>query len=120
MKDGGYQHKGLAAGGWAEKSLIEQMANIGSEFYRALSWKKKENEQYCMRAFERGLELIDLTVASCLFRYSEEPSRRRAALRELLRLREALCDYFVGDNEFGFDAEAINRYFYHFAIAQRR
>ena len=40
-----YQHKGLATGRWAQMSLSEQMANIGSEISRALNWKRKNNEK---------------------------------------------------------------------------
>ncbi len=31
-----FQHKDLAAGGWAKLSLVEQLANIGSEISRAI------------------------------------------------------------------------------------
>ncbi len=37
-----YQHKDLAAGRWSQLSLIEQMANIGSEVERALNWRIKK------------------------------------------------------------------------------
>ena len=57
-----YQHKQLAAGKWKELSFLEQMANIGSEIERAIKWKNKNNAQYCRLAFERGLELLDLTA----------------------------------------------------------
>ena len=51
-----YQHRGLAEGRWQQLSFIEQMANIGSEVGRALSWRAKDNPIYCQRAFERALE----------------------------------------------------------------
>jgi len=37
------QHKQLASGKWNKLSLVEQMANDGSEGERAISWKKKNN-----------------------------------------------------------------------------
>jgi hypothetical protein len=58
-----HQHRELAAGGWNRLSFFEQMANIGSEIERAISWKKKGRPEISGRAFERALELIDLTVA---------------------------------------------------------
>jgi hypothetical protein len=58
-----YQHKNLAAGRWHQLSFLEQMANIGSEVERALNWRRKNNPTYSQRAFERALELIDLTLA---------------------------------------------------------
>jgi hypothetical protein len=35
------QHKSLASGRWWEMSLIEQMANIGSEAERSMKWQKE-------------------------------------------------------------------------------
>ena len=59
-----YQHKDLAAGRWSQLSFLEQMANIGSEVERALNWRIKKNTDYSQKAFERALELIDLTLDS--------------------------------------------------------
>ena len=43
--------------------LAEQMANIGSEIERTISWRKKGRPEIGIRAFERALELLDLTIA---------------------------------------------------------
>ena len=37
-------HRDLAAGRWASMSLVEQLANIGSEVSRCLAWRRKGNE----------------------------------------------------------------------------
>ena len=58
-----YQHKELAAGRWTAFSLMEQMANVGSEVERAISWKDKGNPDYSRQAFYRALELMELTIA---------------------------------------------------------
>lgn len=58
-----FQHKELSRGKWKKLSLIEQMANIGSEVERAISWKNKNSKEYSAMAFERALELIDLTLS---------------------------------------------------------
>ena len=86
-----YQHKELAAGRWNKLSFLEQMANIGSEVERALNWQTKNNSAYCQRAFERALELLDLTL---------EEMTGFPRLKELARLREAMVDYFLGTNYF--------------------
>lgn len=57
------QHRELAAGKWDRLSLMEQMANIGSEVERTINWRKKNNSEYSRLAFDRSLELLDLTVA---------------------------------------------------------
>jgi len=85
------KHKELAEGRWAQMSFCEQMANVGSEVSRALNWKKKGKDSLSKEAINRALELLDFTISSI-----KEYSR----LRELLRTREALVDFFYGANEF--------------------
>lgn len=55
-------HKGLAAGRWKELSLVEQMGNIGSEVGRAIKWFKQGDKKSFTIAFEKPLELFDLTL----------------------------------------------------------
>jgi len=106
-----YQHKSLAAGRWKELTFIEQMANIGSEVERALAWRRKKNDAYCQKAFERALELIDLTL---------DGQKDFARLKEVARLREAIADYFFGENLFKFTDESLSKYFLNFVYASRR
>ena len=105
-----YQHKDLASGRWGRLSFLEQMANIGSEVERALNWRVKDNAAYSQKAFERALELLDLTLDSATV-----PSR----LKELVRVREAIADYFVGTNQFKSTETSWRRYFLPFAYAVR-
>ncbi len=58
-----HQHQQLASGRWTRLSFIEQMANIGSEIERARRWKEKGNTEYFKMAFERALELLELTIS---------------------------------------------------------
>jgi hypothetical protein len=104
------QHRELAAGRWYEFSLAEQLGNVGSEVSRALKWQQRGSTEHCMRAAERALELLDLTLAD---------ARHRGRLRELTRLREALVDYFYADNRFGSTPDRWLRYFNAFAAAAR-
>ena len=54
------QHKGLAESGrWAEMPFAQQMANIGSEVFRAGKWKEKEKTERAQNAADRALELLD-------------------------------------------------------------
>ena len=86
-------HKELAAGRWFKLSLIEQLANVGSEIERTINWKRKGDDEASRNAFFRALELLYLTV--------EDP-KNKGRLREVLRTREALIDHFVYDNEYSF------------------
>lgn len=106
-----YQHRDIADGRWQKLSFFEQMANIGSEVERTIKWKNKNNMQYSQMAFERALELLDLTI---------ESNKSLNCLRELLRLREALADYFVFENNYGSTDEKWHKYFYAFSFAARR
>jgi len=101
-------HKELAAGRWFKLSLLEQMANIGSDVERTISWKNKSDLAYSHQAFERALELIDLTVAD---------PKNKGRRREILRTREALVDHFVCDNEYNSTDESWQNYFYAFNYA---
>ncbi|MBF0570133.1 MAG: hypothetical protein HQL18_05115 [Candidatus Omnitrophica bacterium] len=105
------QHKELAAGRWAALPFVEQMANIGSEVERAINWKAKQNSDYSRKAFDRSLELLDLTLDSV---------KGFARLKEVARLREAVADYFAGTNEAGLTDESLKKYFFHFTFAARK
>lgn len=104
-----YQHKNLSQGRWLSLSFFEQMANIGSEIERAIKWRKK-NDEYSQLAFERALELLDLTIAD---------AKNFSRLKELLRLREVLADYFWFDNIYGSTDKKWQNYFFAFNYAAR-
>ena len=106
-----YQHKDLAAGRWQRLTFFEQMANVGSEVERSLNWRTRKQPAYAQRAFERALELIDLTLAG-----AGSPPR----LRELARVREALVDDFAGSNQYASSDVSWRRYFSPFTYAARR
>ena len=101
-------HKELASGKWFELSLVEQMANIGTDLERYIRWSGKNMPNYSEPAFKRVLELIDLTV--------EDPKNRNR-LREILRTRESLIDHFKYDNEYNTTGEQWHKYFYQYNYA---
>lgn len=105
------QHKELAQGRWFNMAVAEQLANIGSEVERTILWKNKNNRDYSHKALERALELLDLTV---------QDAKNKFRLKEILRVREALADYFIFDNEFSSSDELWRKYFYPFNFAARR
>lgn len=103
-------HASLAAGRWQTFTLAEQLGNIGSEVGRALNWRKQGNETQRQRAFDRALELFDLTIAD---------PRWKMRLREILRAREVACDFFYGGNQYKSEPQKIDHYFMEFALAAR-
>jgi hypothetical protein len=93
---------------WYRFSLVEQLGNVGSDVERTISWRKKGNPEQSRCAFERVLELIDLTVSD---------PKNKGRLREVLRVREALVDYFVYDNIYNSSDALWQKYFYDYAYA---
>ncbi|OIO75661.1 MAG: hypothetical protein AUJ85_02410 [Elusimicrobia bacterium CG1_02_37_114] len=104
-----YQHKQLAGGNWFKLTFFEQMANVGSEVERTIIWENK-NKEYSIKAIERALELLDLTISDI---------KNRLRLKELMRLRETLVDYFYFDNQFSSSDKSWQNYFYAFNYAAR-
>lgn len=104
------QHKNLASGNWNDLRLVEQLANIGSEVVRTINWKNKGNAEYAQMAFERALELFDLTLA--------DPKNRKR-LKEVARAREVTADYLFGENAYYTTEDSLKNYFYSFNYAAR-
>lgn len=104
------QHSKLQDGRWQKLSLMEQLANVGSEVERAIRWKTKNNSHYSQLAFSRALELIDFSLAD---------KKNTTRLLEITRLREVLVDYFFGNNTYASTDEKWQRYFYSFTFAVR-
>ncbi|MFZ2975601.1 MAG: hypothetical protein WA055_03180 [Candidatus Moraniibacteriota bacterium] len=104
------QHTDLTNERWQNFSFFEQMANVGSEVERTIKWKNKENLEYSRMAFERALELLDLTI-------SDPKNKKR--LKEILRVREVLADYFAFQNEYKSTDKSWQNYFYSFNFAAR-
>ncbi len=107
-------HKQLAAGRWHTLSLMEQLGHVGSDVARAARWYGKD-QQRCQQAFERALELLDLTIAD---------DRWKGRKKELTRVRELLCDALLcdamfGGHTYGSDLSSLDRYFFHFAMAAK-
>jgi hypothetical protein len=103
-------HSGLEER-WGDFPLVEQMANVGAEVGRTINWKKKENDEMSTNALYRALELIDLTV---------KDKKNTNSLKEILRVRETLVDFFAGDNIYKSSNEHWEKYFFYFNIAARR
>jgi hypothetical protein len=97
-------HKEAAAGRWFEFSLLEQMANIGSEVGRAARGDKK--------AVDRALELFDLTL-------SDPRWIQQKRLREIARARELFCSAAQGEDIYHTSLQDLELYFYSFMIAAR-
>ena len=88
---------------WMKMSLAQQMGNIGSEFSRMISLKQKGDLKNAENSFDRVLELLDLTIS-------------QTKNRELFRLREVLCDLFLGTNFYKVSTKFLKDYFLFFVL----
>lgn len=92
---------------WRHRSISFQLASIGAEFGRSMKEKVRGVSFDESLAFERMIELIDLTI--------EDPKNFNR-LSELCKLRECLCDFLVGSNTWQSSAEYFEKYFLDFAL----
>ena len=103
-------HEGLTPERWFKFSIFEQMANIGCDVDRAVRWRNKGELDRFQGAFDRAMELLDLTIA--------DPKNRGGALKELARMREFLKDYFLCGNHYKvLDDTFLYNYFFDFSYA---
>jgi len=92
---------------WSQMSLPQQLGNVGSEVSRMIKWRGND-DTIAERAFERMLELIDLTLQN-------QTSGPR--LREIARAREILVQTWQSEVSTDNPAwESLNRYFLQFAL----
>ena len=96
---------------WNTYSIYEQIANIGAEVGRSINWKKKNNIEMSRNAFYRALELIDFTI---------DDAKNRNRLSEIVRLRELLVDFSLGENIYHSSEQNWTKYFYPYNLAARK
>lgn len=96
---------------WAGLSLSEQLGHAGSEVSRMIKWRDT-NRRLANGAFERMLELLDLTLDSAL---------TAPQFKEIARAREVLVATWLGDTPADSpEWRSLNRYFLQFAAAARQ
>jgi hypothetical protein len=104
-------HKELAGGGWKRLSLVEQMGNIGSEVGRTIKYFKQGDKKSSTIAFEKALELFDLTL---------DDNRWKGRRKEIVRSREVFCSLLFDatlTNELQKELDSLDEYFLWFGIA---
>ena len=71
---------------WQRLSKEEQILNIAAELSRAKFWLKEKNREQVLNCLNRAFELIDLTINA---------SRHQKDLKELLRFRDILAQFYI-------------------------
>src|SRR3954465_8578369 len=82
------QHSSLTADRWASFPLSQQILLIGSEMNGAGKWQAVEHRARRRDAYERALNLTDLTI-----RVQHRPGLRR----ELLRWRDLVASLYMDE-----------------------
>jgi len=103
-------HPPVAQEKWNAFSRCEQMANIGSEVSRAINWKERDTRSMQLAVY-RALELLALSV---------QDKKNNDGVKEILRVKESIADYFLGENTYAFTDIWWNKYFMEYALAARR
>ena len=93
----------LKNGSWQERSLIDQLGNIGAEAGRAIQAKTQNNPERLQGAWYRMDELFVATIAN-------KNLRKTRRLREVLRAREITYSYLEGTNEYNETNSSLERY----------
>lgn len=79
-------HPNLTLAKWSARPKATQILNIAAEFSRSKHWLDKNDYSEAKNCLNRAFELIDLTIADCKW---------RMGLKELLRFRELLADFYI-------------------------
>jgi hypothetical protein len=92
---------------WQRLSLIEQLANIGSEIYRVKMWQGKD-EKLFENSIIRVIELFNLTLSD---------PKNKGRLKEVARAKELFLDaVYNGGKEYKTSLDDLDKYFYQFAL----
>jgi hypothetical protein len=97
---------------WQRFSLVEQLANVGSEVDRAIRAHQSGATLRFENALSRALDLFDQTATDSRWTLSRR--------REVLRAREEFCRLFYDPEIRPGSADSLRRYFLAFAVAARR
>ena len=92
---------------WSQLTLAQQLGNIGSEISRARHWQEHGDAQNREASVFRALELIDLTI---------EDSRWKNRLKEITRLREVFCNWYLNKSEYQITPRSLEEYCVNFSL----
>jgi len=79
-------HKNLTLEKWKKFPKETQILNIAAEFSRAKHWLEEKDNKEVLNCLNRSFELIDLTI---------NDSKWKKSLKELLRFREVLAEFYI-------------------------
>jgi hypothetical protein len=102
-------HKSLTLERWFQFTLMEQLANIGTDIARVYQWRKEGNLDFSNKALDRAFELLEATML--------DPKNQGHRLKEIVLMNLALKDHFLLGNEYNTTEESWQDYFFQFNYA---
>lgn len=87
---------------WYKLTLVEQMVNIGAEVTRAIKYKNLKEKERAKGFIYQALKLLEITATD---------PKNKNRLKEILRLKELIADYFLGENIYKQTDEQLIKYF---------
>ena len=90
---------------WQSLPVEKQILNIASELARSLRHYRLGERQYLCDSLDRSFELVDATIAD---------SKWKGLLRELLRVREMLGEFYTNRSLSSEEFERVIRAFLSF------
>ena len=87
---------------WYEMPIGVQLANVGSEVNRAISWKKRGNEQRTASFCNKAIDFLEIIKTD---------KKNVNRIGELDFCIEELKDYFFGENKYNTTDESLMRYY---------
>ena len=87
---------------WYKMPVGMQLANVGSEVNRAITWKRKGDAQRSAGFCNKAIEYLEIMK-------TDEKNRNRTG--ELNFCIEELKDYFLGENIYNTTDEMLKKYY---------
>ncbi|MDO8735015.1 MAG: hypothetical protein Q7K21_07640 [Elusimicrobiota bacterium] len=79
-------HKTLTKDKWSKFPVFRQILMIANELNRAKNWLDKNDLEETKNCYERGFELLDLTVST---------TSNKNSVKEFLRFREVMAEQYM-------------------------
>ena len=97
---------------WSKMNIFDQMGNISSEVGRSFNAKRRKDDDGCLQAVWRAIDLFDATISTLIINKSPKS-------KEVLRAKETYLTAIFDKNDSPADDLILERYFMQYAVASR-
>lgn len=87
---------------WFSMPVGVQISNVGSEVHRAITWKKRGNQQRAAEFCKKAISFLDIM---------KQNPKNKYRVGEIDCGIDELKDFFLGDNEYRTTEETLLRYY---------